>query len=122
MDSKDQAKNLLEMARGGVMERVDMVAPGIFDNIRDYNTKATAKREMVIKVTFIPDDERKNVHIVYDVSTKLASPLPLTTSMYIAGQDSRGYPIVVENTPNIPGQIDLYGGEQEPAAVLRLIK
>ena len=122
MDKNDQAKNLLEMARGGVMERVDMVTPGIFENIMDYNTKATAKREMAVKAIFIPDHERKNVQIVYEVSTKLAPPLPITTSMYIAGQDSSGDPIVVENTPQIPGQIDLYGGEQEPAAILRLVK
>ena len=40
------------------------------------------------------------------------------TSLFITG-DSEGEVTAVEMTPQIPGQLDMYGGEQEAPAVLK---
>jgi hypothetical protein len=41
--------------------------------------------------------------------------------MFIAGEDSSGNPQVVEMTPQIPGQFDIAGDEQEAPPMLKII-
>jgi hypothetical protein len=42
--------------------------------------------------------------------------------LYVAGENSEGIPQIVEMTPHSPGQLDMFGGEQEPSALLRVIR
>jgi hypothetical protein len=117
-----QKKSILEMARGAFLERADYEMKRVLDNILDPNTSATAKRKMTITVTFEPDDDRKNIFTKVDVKTALSATNAVKTTLYIAGEDSNGTPQVVEMTPQIPGQLDMFGGEQEPQAILRIIR
>ena len=50
------------------------------------------------------------------------SPLPVQTFLYVCSNPETGGMQVVEMVPEVPGQQVLDGGEQEPAAVLKLVK
>lgn len=115
-------KSILEMARGAFLERVDYEMPKVIDNILDSNTKPTAKRKMVLTITFEPDEERQNINVNFSCKTTLAPTNPARTSLYVAGENSTGEVQIVEMVPQIPGQVDIYGGEQERPASLKLIK
>lgn len=115
-------KLILEMARGGFMERVDYEMPKIIDNILDVNTQATAKRKLTIILEFVPDSERRNIVANFSIKTALAPTNAVRTTLYMAGEDSTGEFQIVEMVPQIPGQQDLYGNEQEAPPSLKLIK
>jgi hypothetical protein len=117
-----QQKSILEMAGGAFLERADYEMKQILDNIRDANTSATTKRKMTIIITFEPDDERKDISTRVAIKTSLAPTNPIRTTLYFAGENSNGVPQVVEMTPHSPGQLDMFGGEQGPQAVLRMIQ
>ena len=117
-----QQKGILEMARGAIMERADYEMNRIFENIQDANTKPTAKRKLVVTLTLIPDDKRQNVSVACSAVSTLAPTTPIITNLYVAGEDSDGIPQVIEMTPQIPGQVDVFGSVQESPAVLRVIK
>lgn len=114
-------KSILEMARGGFLERVDYEMPSIIANILDPNTKATAKRTLTIKMEFLPDDDRTSIVTSFSMKSGLAPANPLRTTLYISGEDSTGAVQVVEMVPQIPGQVNLEGAEQEAPPVLKLI-
>lgn len=121
MQEKDTRKSIMEMARGAFMERADYEMARVVDNILDVNTSATAKRKVTITLEFVPDDDRQNVGVSATVKSTLAATNPVKTSLFIAGERSTGEMQVVEMTPNIPGQIDVDGGEQAAAPVLKLV-
>ena len=117
-----QTKGIVEMARGAALERIDYEMNRVVENILDENTKPDTKRVITLKITLAPDSQRENIVVSYEASSKLAPTNPVVTSLYVAGEDSNGLLQVVELTPQIPGQINLYGGEQEAAAILRVLK
>lgn len=118
----DTPKSLLEMASGAFMERVDYEMPRIIDNILDPNTQASAKRKITITMEFIPDEDRSTIITNFSIKSALAPTNPARTTLYIAGDNASGELTVVEMTPQIPGQTDLYGGEKEAPPVLKLVK
>ena len=121
MDTK-KAKSILEMARGGFLERVDYEMPKIIENILDANTKATAKRKLTITMEFLPDEERTVIVADFTAKMALATTKPIRTMLQICGENSDGQMQVVEMTPQIPGQTALDDGEQEAPPMLKLIK
>ena len=121
MQEQDTRKSIMEMARGAFMERADYEMARVVDNILDVNTNATAKRKVTITLEFVPDDGRQNVGVSATVKSTLAPTNPVKTSLFIAGEKSTGEMQVVEMTPNIPGQMNMDGGEQAPAPVLKLV-
>ena len=112
--------SIIEMARGGVLERIDMEMAKVLANIQDLNTEPRKARSITVKVTFKPDDYREKVTVSYDVDSKLAPKSPLSTSLTVGTDGSTGEFYAVENTPNIPGQMALNGAEQEPPKVLKV--
>lgn len=115
-------KSILEMARGGFMERVDYEMSKIVDNILDANTKATAKRKLTITMELQPDDDRENIVTKFTTKSTLTPTNPVQTMLYITGTDSTGEVQIAEMTPQVPGQFGLDGTEQEAPAMLRLVK
>lgn len=116
-----QKKSILEMARGAFLERADYEMAKVIENILDPNTKASAKRKLTITMDFSPDDDRQNIMVGFQVKSTLAPTNPARTTLFIAGEDSTGEAQVVEMAPQIPGQQDMDGGEQESAPLLRLV-
>ena len=109
-------KSLLEMARGAFLERFDYEVPKIINNILDPNTKIT------MTMTFAPTDDRVGISAELEVKVGLAPTLPVQTFLYVCSNPETGGMQVVEMVPEVPGQQVLDGGEQEPAAVLKLVK
>lgn len=115
--SSDYRKSILEMARGGVMERVDYEMVKVMDNIFDANTNPTAKRKITLTVEFKHTDDRQSITVDYTVKSALAPTNPVRTMLYASDEDT-----VIEMTPQIPGQMDVGGAVQEAPAQLKLIK
>lgn len=115
-------KSILEMARGGFMERVDYEMARIIDNILDANTKATGKRKLTITMELVPDDERTLISVNFIAKSTLVPTNPVGTSLYITGNELDGEVCVVEMVPQIPGQTRLDGSMQEHPPQLKIIK
>lgn len=114
-------KSILEMARGAITERVDYEMGRVLDNIMDPNTKAAAKRKVVLTIELTPDDDRQMIDVSVTAKSTLAPTTPIKTALY-AGADSYGEFSAVEMTPQIPGQVGFDNTEQGPAPVLRIAK
>lgn len=121
MDARSK-KSILEMARGGFLERVDYEMARIVDNILDANTKATAKRKLTITMELQPDDDRESITARFTAKSTLTPTNPVQTMLYVSGSDSTGEVQISEMAPQIPGQLGLDSSEQETPPMLRLIK
>ena len=104
------------------MERVDYEMEKIVRNILDPNTKATGKRKITVVMELQPDEDRENIAVKFAVKSTPTPTNPSQTMLYIRSEDGTGEVKIAEMTPQIPGQYSLEGTEQEPPAVLRLIK
>lgn len=110
--------SVLEMAQGAIMEACDVEVTKVMENILDPNTSATKKREVNIKLAFEPSADRTQVNVSAQAVAKLAPNNAVQTALYCgkSGNEIQA----VELTPNIPGQIDMNGGEQEQPKELKI--
>lgn len=115
--NKEQKKSVLEMCRGAFMERVDYEMAGIIENILDENTDATKTRKITITLELKPDESRQNISLSCTAKSTVAPTKPVTTFLYVADEET-----IVEMAPQIPGQQDMYGTEQEAMPLLKLVK
>lgn len=115
-------KSILEMANGGFLEQVNYKVADVIDNILDPNTKATGKRKIMITMEITPDDSRMNFSVRFSTKLALVPVNELTTSMHIFVENDTGEIQVVENIPQIPGQLGLNGTEQEFPPQLKIIR
>lgn len=116
-----EAKSVLEMARGAILERADYEMAKILSNIRDPNTDVKPARELHIVLKFTTDADRQNIYMsCVPKPPKLAPTNPITTSLYVTNDEAGGM-AVVELTPQIPGQLNLDGEEQEAPYKLRIV-
>jgi len=114
-----ELKSVLEMAHGAILERVDYEMTHIVENILDVNTPAAKKRTLTVKLDIMPDAIRQNISMSATAKSTLQPTHPIVTSLYVShGED--GQVTIVEMTPQVPGQMDLMGGEQAPPAQLRM--
>ena len=119
--TENQKQSILDMARGAIKERTDYEMAKIIDNILDVNTNATKKRTLTLTAEFSPDSDRQQIGVRVVAKSKLEPTDPVSTSLYITG-DREGVVTAVEMVPQVPGQQNLNGEEQEEPAYLRLIK
>ena len=114
-------KSLIAMCSGAFIERADYEIPSILKNLLDPNTSDKAKRSLTMTFTLTPKNNRQQIDVECVVKTKLAPTNPIATSLYVAGDDSNGNPQIIEMTPQIPGQRDMAGAEQETPPMLRVV-
>ena len=119
---KENAKSIMQMAKGAFLERIDYEMAKIMGNILDANTKATEKRKLTVTLTFTPDDDRTTIGVSMVAKTALAATNPAVTSLYLMGEDGTGEVQEVEMVPQIPGQTSLDGTEQEAPSALKIIR
>ena len=119
-ENRMNVKSILEMARGGIQEVVDLEMSRILDNILDVNTKPTAKRKLQISLEFLPDDNRQMVSVSSSVKSSLAVTNPVKTALYLSATE-KGV-VETEMTAQIPGQTGMFDAEQGQAPVLKIIK
>lgn len=115
----EQANSILDMAMGAVRERVTMVMQQVIENIKDPNTKAEKKRSITVTIEFTPNSERNDVIVSSTVKAKLEATNPITSTFAI-GHNMDGELIAAEKTNNLPGQLNLDGGEQKKGIVISL--
>jgi hypothetical protein len=116
-----ETKSVLEMARGAIAERAEYEMQKIIENILDPNTAANKKRVLTLTLEIHPDAERQSLHMLCVAKSKLEPTHAVTTALYVTTDES-GATAVIELTPQIPGQLDLDGGEQEAPVRLRVIE
>ena len=117
-EQNNDAISIIQMARGAVIERIDLEMYKIMENIQDLNTEPSKERSLTITVKMRPDNNRENVKVAYEVKSKLAPAAAIETSLYCG--DYMGEPYAVENVPQIPGQQAMAEEEQEPPKLVAL--
>jgi hypothetical protein len=115
------AKSILEMAHGAIMERTDYEMKKVLDNILDPNTKAAKKRTLTVTLELLPDDDRKQIQVKATSKSKLEPTNAVSTALYITGDSDTGEVAAVEMVPQVPGQQAIDGSEQEQPTVLHIV-
>lgn len=119
----EEAKtSILQMARGAIQERIDYEMAKVIDNILDPNTSTQKKRKLILTIELQPDDNRQTVFVNCTAKSVLCPTNPVSTSLYITGDGATGEVVAVEMVPNVPGQQDMFGEEQEAAPILKMVR
>ena len=118
--TNENRASILQMARGAIQERVDYEVCKAVDNILDLNTDPTAKRKIVLTIEMKPDENRQYIKISASAKSALAPVLPVGTTLGIAANTDTGEMVLVESTPQIPGQVGIDGSVQEAPKLLKM--
>lgn len=117
--AEDVRSSILQMAQGAIQERVDYEVSRIVDNILDVNTEPTVKRKVVLTIELIPDEHRRVITMKASAKSTLAPTTPIASSLMITS-DGLGEMVVAEITPQVPGQMNMSGEEQEAPKILKI--
>lgn len=110
--------NLLDMMSGAVGERVSYELAKIMRNCKDLNTEAKKARTLTVEFSIVPTDARDSAAVRVSVKSKLVPVKALDTTLLIGGTQDE--PVVMEYTPQLPGQRNFAGVEQEEPKMIRL--
>lgn len=110
--------NLLDMMGGAVGERVSYELAKIMRNCKDLNTEPKKARTLSIEFAITPTEARDSAAIRVSVKSKLAPVKSLDSTLLIGG--TADDPVVMEYTPQVPGQRNFSGGEQDEPKLIKL--
>lgn len=110
--------NLLDMMSGAVGERVSYELAKIMRNCKDLNTEAKKARTLTVEFSIVPTDARDSAAVRVSVKSKLVPVKALDTTLLIGGTQDE--PVVMEYAPQLPGQRNFAGVEQEEPKMIRL--
>ncbi len=116
MVEQRQIRNLDDLFDGGLTERFNVEFAKVLANVFDPNTSATSKRSITMTVNVTPNIRRDAADFRVDVRAKLA-PYEAIQQTVIIHQDDSGNVTATELTNQVPGQMDMNGGEVIPAVV-----
>lgn len=116
-----EIKSILEMARGAIMEQVDIETSKVVANILDPNTDPKKKRTITLKIDFVPSADRQTVTVVANAQSKLVPNSAVQTSLYVGIDLRTGEVGASELTPDMPGQISLGGDVTKEPPILRMV-
>lgn len=120
-ERNEEQKSILDMVQGGVTEIINENVAEILYNIQNPNTDLK-KRELVIKVSLSPADERRRkINVTYQTNPKLRPINPIATSIY-AASDENGQLTAMELMENLPGQIAMDGKESPKPVIINFSK
>lgn len=117
---ENKTTSILQMARGAIQERVDYEVEKVVDNILDLNTEPTAKRKISLTIEMKPDENRTFIKISASAKSTLAPVLPVGTTLGIAAVPETGEMVLVESTPQVPGQVGMDGSIQGTPKLLKV--
>ena len=106
-----QIKQLDELMDGALTERFNREMDRVLQNVFDPNTDPKAKRQIQIVVEIKPNETRDAAEFKVDLKTKIAPPVPMVQMCFLYQNDA-GEVTAAEVTREIPGQMDMDGGEQ----------
>ena len=100
--------DLREMVGGALQDKFQHSFERVMENLQDRNTPFKDKREIIIKMTFVQNEQRDNVVASLKVAEKLASQGELTTQFGM-GKDLRTGEVIAEEYGNnqLKGQMAL---------------
>lgn len=119
LDQKKTA-SILDVAQGALGEEINYQLTKVAENLADPNTDCKAKRSVILELSFTQDENRQVVTMSGQVKTKLASSVPIISTMAF-GKDNDGNMQAVELVSN-PGQIDIFGNVAPEGKVVPLSK
>jgi len=93
------------IANGAAVELFDRELQRVIQNIADPNTSAKARREIHIKVTILPDEERSIGYARIECASKLGDIKPVQTVMYF-GRNKENKLVAVANNIIQPSMFD----------------
>ena len=96
----DDAVTMEGLAFGEVGKKFPEALKAVAANIADFGTSVKVKREITVRLTFEPEDDRKSFDVQVDVTTKLAPPKPAKTKLYL--QTAGNELVVTESNPEQP--------------------
>lgn len=115
---KQTKKSIIEACHGEIMAKADYALEQVLANINDINTDEKKKREIVIKMSFVPRKNREEIGMAVQVSTKLVPVDPTETTLFNVSETNKdtGETVTVlkEITGQAPGQINFDGEIVEP--------
>ena len=106
-----QIRQLDELMDGALTERFNREMDRVLQNVFDPNTDPKAKRQIQIIVEIKPNEARDRAEFKVDLKTKIAPPVPMVQMCFLYQNDA-GDVTAAEITREIPGQMDMDGGEQ----------
>lgn len=115
-----EAKSILEMAKGAIMEQVNIEVGKIVDNILDPNTDPKKKRTLQLTVDFAPTQDRSQVSINATAKSKLQPNNSVQTTIYVGADSSTGEIQAIEMAPQVPGQQSFDEAIQEEPKILKI--
>lgn len=100
--------DLREMVGGALQDKFQHSFERVMENLQDRNTPFKDKREIIIKMAFVQNEQRDNVVASLKVAEKLASQGELTTQ-FAMGKDLRTGEVIAEEYGNnqLKGQMAL---------------
>ena len=115
MSPQAHVVSLGNLGTGAAIERFDVELQRVLANIMDVNTKADAKRNITLKVTIVPNEDRSVAGVSIECNSKLAPYAPHPTMMFIKqGKNSvTAYEADVEQT-------DMFEIEEKETNVVNL--
>ena len=108
MSNQRQIKNLDDLMDGALTERFNYELDRVLQNVFDPNTAGKTKRQIQIVVDITANERRDAAEFKVDVKSKLAPPVPITQTVFLA-MDDTGNVTATEITNQVPGQIDIEG-------------
>lgn len=113
----ENTNSILEMARGAIMEQVDREVERVVNNILDPNTDPKKKRSLTLTFEFSPSADRTQVGLKAVAKSKLEPNNAIQTALSIGTMG--GQVVAMEMIPQIPGQFDMDGNEQQEPKTLK---
>jgi hypothetical protein len=90
MENPEAQPITIENVCGGAMvEAFEISLRKCLTNIMDPNTDARRKREVRLTLTLHPKDDRVTVNCEFDCTEKLASMIPVESTLFV-GKDAEG--------------------------------
>ena len=118
MTGEVQEINILEMMNSAIGERVSYELAKITRNCKDLNTEAKKVRTLTIEISMTPTESRESMSVRVGVKSKLAPVKALDSTLLLGGTEDD--PVLMEYTPQVPGQRNFAGGEQEEPKMIKL--
>lgn len=107
--------NLEEFASGALSDLINQEMKRVTENIQDPNTVPTAKREITVKITLKPNEQRDFVATAIQAKSTLAPALGALTVMTMGRDLKTGEVDAVEIGNQIPGQMSFQDMEVDPS-------
>src|SRR5262245_9846527 len=97
---------LASISNGAALELFEREFKRVLENIADPNTSPKTAREVSIKVTVRPDENRQIGYTSLEVKSKLAGVKPVAAVVYFGRRKENNELVAVSNDPAQPSIFD----------------